>query len=240
VRYRGAAGGAEKAHSRHQRRWCLWSKPVNLGTWGLVPDPIAMAHAFVELGYGTVVHTRENGFKCGHIFALRPFRILELEINQIIGQIRPIDPLNLISNSTPKTHTQNSLQLQFKLNDTTTIKGMQTLRRTSTPTRTHHQPPPLSEQQAHRKRPTYVYLDKTAWTERSGATRQHTHLLVLVEEGDHVGTVGGLLKAHEGHVRTWVPDRCRRLSTCACLGRQRGGHRAGQRLCRRLDMAQYP
>jgi len=148
--------------------------------------------------------------------------------------------LNLISNSTPKTHTQNSLQLQFKLNDTTTIKGMQTLRRTSTPTRTHHQPPPLSEQQAHRKRPTYVYLDTTAWTERSGATRQHTHLLVLVEEGDHVGTVGGLLKAHEGHVRTWVPDRCRRLSTCACLGRQRGGHRAGQRLCRRLDMAQYP
>jgi len=31
VRYRGAAGGAEKAHSR-QRRWCLWSKSVNL--WG--------------------------------------------------------------------------------------------------------------------------------------------------------------------------------------------------------------
>jgi hypothetical protein len=61
VRYRGAAGGAEKAHSR-QRRWCLWSKPVNLGTWGLVPDPIAVAHSFVELGYGTVVHTRENGF----------------------------------------------------------------------------------------------------------------------------------------------------------------------------------
>jgi hypothetical protein len=25
VRYRGAAGGAEKAHTR-QRRWCLWSK----------------------------------------------------------------------------------------------------------------------------------------------------------------------------------------------------------------------
>ena len=65
MRYRGAAGGAEKAHSR-QRRWCLWSKPVNLGTWGLVPDPIAMAHAFAELGYGTVVHTRENGFRCGH------------------------------------------------------------------------------------------------------------------------------------------------------------------------------
>ena len=52
MRYRGAAGGAEKAHSR-QRHWCLWSKPVNLGTWGLVPGPIAMAHAFAELGYGT-------------------------------------------------------------------------------------------------------------------------------------------------------------------------------------------
>ena len=66
--HRQREGGAEKAHSR-QRRWCLWSKPVNLGTWGLVPDPIAVAHAFVELGYGTVIHTRENGFKCGHIFA---------------------------------------------------------------------------------------------------------------------------------------------------------------------------
>ena len=69
MRYRGAAGGAEKAHSR-QRHWCLWSKPVNLGTWGLVPGPIAMAHAFAELGYGTVwYHTRESGFKCGHISA---------------------------------------------------------------------------------------------------------------------------------------------------------------------------
>jgi hypothetical protein len=73
VRYRGAAGGAEKAHSR-QRCWCLWSKPVNLGTWGLVPDPIAkglwshraMARAFglqSRVLYGTVVHTRENGFR---------------------------------------------------------------------------------------------------------------------------------------------------------------------------------
>ena len=68
MRYRGAAGGAEKAYSR-QRCWCLRSKPVNLGTWGLVPNPIAMEYAFAELGYGTVVHTRENGFKCGHIFA---------------------------------------------------------------------------------------------------------------------------------------------------------------------------
>jgi len=75
VRYPGAAGGAEKARSR-QRRWCLWSKPVNLGTWGLVPDPIAMAHAFAELGYGTMVHTRENGFRGGHFSGhMVPFRI---------------------------------------------------------------------------------------------------------------------------------------------------------------------
>ena len=73
MRYRGAAGGAEKAHSR-QRRWCLWSKPVNLGTWGLVPDPIAMAHAFAELGYGTVVHTTlaKTVSNVG-TFSLRPF-----------------------------------------------------------------------------------------------------------------------------------------------------------------------
>jgi hypothetical protein len=34
VRYRGAAGGAEKAHRQAAARWCLWSKPVNLGTCG--------------------------------------------------------------------------------------------------------------------------------------------------------------------------------------------------------------
>ena len=51
MRYQGALRAVlSKAHSR-QRRWCLWSKPVNLGAWGLVPDPIAMAHAFAELGY---------------------------------------------------------------------------------------------------------------------------------------------------------------------------------------------
>jgi hypothetical protein len=47
VRYPGAAGGAEKAHSR-QRRWCLWSKPVNLGTWGLVTDPIAIDSSYTR------------------------------------------------------------------------------------------------------------------------------------------------------------------------------------------------
>ena len=32
VFYLGAEGCAEKAHSRHLH-WCLWSKPVNVGTW---------------------------------------------------------------------------------------------------------------------------------------------------------------------------------------------------------------
>ena len=63
--YRAAAGIGEEANSR-QRHWCLWSKPVNVGSWELVPDPIIIAHAFAELGYGTLVHTRENGFRCGH------------------------------------------------------------------------------------------------------------------------------------------------------------------------------
>ena len=66
-------GGAEKAHSR-QRRWCLCSvveTPVNLGKWGLVPDPIAMARAFAELGYGTVVQTlaKTVSDRNGHISA---------------------------------------------------------------------------------------------------------------------------------------------------------------------------
>jgi len=43
VRYRAAAGVGEEAHSR-QRHWCLWSKPVNVGAWGLVPHPTVMAH----------------------------------------------------------------------------------------------------------------------------------------------------------------------------------------------------
>ena len=71
VRYPAAAGGAEKAHSR-QRRWCLWSKPVNVGACGLVPDPIVMTHAFSELGFGTAVHTRDNGFRCVGAFRATP------------------------------------------------------------------------------------------------------------------------------------------------------------------------
>ena len=104
---------------------------------------------------------------------------------------------------------------------------------------------PGADASRHRKRillHTIDKTDKTAWTGRSGAARgaarqPHTRgfrLLVLVEEGDHVRTVRRLLEADEGHVRTWVPDRCRWLSRCAfrawagseaALGtRQRSGH----------------
>ena len=44
-------GVGEEAHSR-QRHWCPWSKPVNVETWGHVPGPVVMAHAFAELRYG--------------------------------------------------------------------------------------------------------------------------------------------------------------------------------------------
>ena len=60
-----AAALVRKAYSR-RRRSRLWSKPVNLRTWGLVSDPIAMVQAFAELRYGVVAHTLENSVKYGH------------------------------------------------------------------------------------------------------------------------------------------------------------------------------
>ena len=68
MRYRAAVGVGEEAHSR-QRHWCPWSKPVNVETWGHVPYPVVMAHAFAELRYGIVARQHENGFKCGYISA---------------------------------------------------------------------------------------------------------------------------------------------------------------------------
>ena len=59
-----AAALVRKAYSK-RRRSCLWSKPVNLRTWRLVSDPIAMVQALAELRYGVVVHTRENSVKYG-------------------------------------------------------------------------------------------------------------------------------------------------------------------------------
>ena len=71
-------------------------------------------------------------------------------------------------------------------------------------------PTPLSSEQAYRKRPAYVYRQDGVDGEEWRHAPAHTwgvHLLVLVEEGDHVRAVGRLLEADESHVRTWVPDR---------------------------------
>ncbi len=66
-----AAALVRKAYSR-RRRSRLWSKPVNLRTWGLVSDPIAMVQAFAELRYGVVAHTLENRVKYGHNLGQTP------------------------------------------------------------------------------------------------------------------------------------------------------------------------
>ena len=68
-----AAALVRKAYSK-RRRSCLWSKPVNLRTWRLVSDPIAMVQALAELRYGVVVHTRENSVKYGLNFNQTPYR----------------------------------------------------------------------------------------------------------------------------------------------------------------------
>ena len=68
-----AAALVRKAYSK-RRRSCLWSKPVNLRTWRLVSDPIAMVQALAELRYGVLVHTRENSVKYGLNFNQTPYR----------------------------------------------------------------------------------------------------------------------------------------------------------------------
>ena len=67
-----AAALVRKAYSK-RRRSRLWSKPVNLRTWGLVSDPIAMVQAFAELRYGVVAHTLENSVKYGHNLGHTPY-----------------------------------------------------------------------------------------------------------------------------------------------------------------------
>ena len=59
-----------------RRRSRLWSEPVNLRTWGLVSDPIAMVQAFAELRYGVVAHTLENSMKYGHNLGHTPYSLL--------------------------------------------------------------------------------------------------------------------------------------------------------------------
>ena len=67
-----AAALVRKASSK-RRRSRLWSKPVNLRTWGLVSDPISMVQAFAELRYGVVAHTLENSVKYGHNLGQTPY-----------------------------------------------------------------------------------------------------------------------------------------------------------------------
>ena len=69
-----AAALVRKASSK-RRRSRLWSKPVNLRTWGLVSDSIVMVQALAELRYGVVVHTRENSVKYGHNFNQTPYLV---------------------------------------------------------------------------------------------------------------------------------------------------------------------
>ena len=64
-----AAALVRKAYSR-RRRSRLWSKPVNLRTWGLVSDSIVMVQALAELRYGVVAYTRAK--QCEIWAQLRP------------------------------------------------------------------------------------------------------------------------------------------------------------------------
>ena len=53
---------------------------MNVETCGHVADLIVMAHAFAELRDGVVARQYENGFKCGHNFALKPFNNTEIGV----------------------------------------------------------------------------------------------------------------------------------------------------------------
>ena len=71
MRYPAAVGVGEEAHSR-QRHWCPWSKPVNMETWGHVPDPVVMAHALAELRYGVVARPARKRFQIWAQFRPHP------------------------------------------------------------------------------------------------------------------------------------------------------------------------
>ena len=71
VRYPAAVGVGEEAHSR-QRHWCPWSKPVNVETWGHVPDPVVVAHALAELRYGVVARPARKRFQIWAQFRPHP------------------------------------------------------------------------------------------------------------------------------------------------------------------------
>ena len=62
-RYRAVAGVGEEAHSR-QRHWCLWSKPVNVETWGRVTVLIVLESALFKTGCCVL------GIRFGTLFCL--------------------------------------------------------------------------------------------------------------------------------------------------------------------------
>ena len=82
MRYLAAAALVREVYSK-RRRSCLWSKPVNLRTWRLVSDPIAMVQALAELRYGVVVHTRENSVKYGLNFNQTPYNLRGLHTTHV-------------------------------------------------------------------------------------------------------------------------------------------------------------
>ena len=69
-----AAALVRKAYSK-RRRSRLWSKPVNLRTWGLVSDSIVMVQALAELRYGVVAYTRAKQCEIWAQFQPNPLRL---------------------------------------------------------------------------------------------------------------------------------------------------------------------
>ena len=90
-----AAALVRKAYSK-RRRSRLWSKPVNLRTWGLVSDSIVMVQALAELRYGVVAYTRAK--QCEIWAQLRPHPLylrnmkpcseMLLEVTVYCGKVR--------------------------------------------------------------------------------------------------------------------------------------------------------
>ena len=77
-----AAALVRKAYSK-RRRSCLWSKPVNLRTWRLVSDPIAMVQALAELRCGVVAYTRAKQCEIWAQFQPNPFSEKNLSVTVI-------------------------------------------------------------------------------------------------------------------------------------------------------------
>ena len=92
-----AAALVRKACSK-RRRSRLWSKPVNLRTWGLVSDSIAMVQAFAELRYGVVVHNHAR-----NLYA----NICTQTIHTLYSEWCNCESLFTAQNTLVKTHTSS-------------------------------------------------------------------------------------------------------------------------------------